>query len=134
MQVLIDTHILLWTLFNDDRLSKKARDIIEDPENEIYYSTASILEIGIKHRKNPKEIPFTSKDISDACLDAGIVNLAVFNKHAFQLDDLKKKENAPHHKDPFDLLMLAQSKRSRLMFLTHDQSFNYYEEDNIIVA
>lgn len=134
MQVLIDTHILLWTLFDDERLPKKAKEVIEDPDNEIFYSTASVLEIGIKHRKNPKAIPYSSKDISDACLDAGIQNIAIFNKHAFQLDDLKKKKNVPSHKDPFDLLMLAQSKRSRLMFLTHDHAFKYYDEDNIILV
>lgn len=134
MQVLIDTHILIWTLFNDERLSKIAREIVDNPDNEIYYSTASILEIGIKHRKNPKEIPYSSKDISDACLDAGFVNLAIFNKHAFQLDDLNKKDNTPKHSDPFDLLMLAQAKRSYLKFLTHDHAFEYYDEDCIILA
>ena len=134
MQILIDTHILLWALFNDERLSEDARGLIEDEENEIYYSTASLLEIGIKHRKNSIEFPFTSKDISDACLDAGFENLPIFNKHAFQLDDLNKKDNSPRHKDPFDLLMLAQAKRSRLKFMTHDHLFKYCDEDCIIVV
>ena len=108
--------------------------MIENEEDEIYYSTASLLEIGIKHRKNPKEFPFTSKDIADACLDAGFENLPIFNKHAYQLDDLNKEEKVPRHKDSFDLLMLAQAKRSRLKFLTHDHLLKYYDEDCLIIV
>lgn len=134
MQVLIDTHILIWTLLNDKRLPKKAREIIENPENDIYYSTASIWEIGIKHQKNPTLIPYTSKEISDACLEAGILNLPICDKHIIQLDSINKLENEPVHKDPFDLLMLAQAKRSYLFFMTHDHAFEYYDENNIILV
>lgn len=99
MQVLIDIHILIWSLFNDRRLPTKAREIIENPENDIYYSTASIWQIGIKYQKNPRSVPFTSKEISDACLEAGLINLPIFDKHIFQLDSLNKIDNMPIHKD-----------------------------------
>ena len=50
MRVLLDTHIILWALENNSKLPKKAREIIEDERNQIYYSTASVWEIAIKHK------------------------------------------------------------------------------------
>jgi len=134
MQILVDTHILLWLLFDDERLSKKAKDMIMDPENDIHFSTASIMEIDIKHQKNPKLIPYNAKDISDACIEADLINLPIFNKHIFQMSDLNKKEKAPKHNDPFDLILLSQAKRSYMKFLTHDHMFEYYDEDCIILV
>ncbi len=53
MKVLIDTHIAIWAVLNDPKLPERARDIILDRENEIFYSTASVWEIAIKHMLHP---------------------------------------------------------------------------------
>lgn len=53
MKVLIDTHIAIWAVLNDPKLTERARDIILDRENEIFYSTASVWEIAIKHMLHP---------------------------------------------------------------------------------
>ena len=58
MNVLLDSHILLWALTDDARLSEKARKIILDPENLIYFSAVSVWELTMKRLLYPKEIPF----------------------------------------------------------------------------
>ena len=57
MQILIDTHIAIWAVLDDPKLPKKAKDIIIDDRNEIFYSTASIWEITIKHMLHPDNAP-----------------------------------------------------------------------------
>ena len=54
MKILCDTHILIWFLTGDDQLSVKARAIIENEENEIYFSLVSVWEISIKHSRKPE--------------------------------------------------------------------------------
>lgn len=56
MKVLIDTHIAIWAVLNDPKLPERARDIILDRENEIFYSTASVWEITIKHMLHPDKL------------------------------------------------------------------------------
>ena len=134
MQILLDTHYLLWFLFGDRRITKDIENIISDPENDIFYSTASLWEIDIKHKKHPDLFPYTSKEIADECLNVNIENLPIFNKHIYQLNSLKKINNAPEHNDPFDLMLLAQAKRSRLLLLTCDHAFKYYDEECILLV
>lgn len=134
MQYIIDTHILIWFLLDDKKLPKEAKEIIQDEENEIYYSTASLWEIDIKHSKHPKATPFSSKEIADACLDANIENLPIFNKHIFQLNSIKTKKDSSKHEDLFDRIILAQAKRSGMMILTHGHMFKYYDENCIKIC
>lgn len=132
MQILLDTHYLLWYLFGDERIDSNIVEVISNPDNMIFYSTASLWEIEIKHRKHPDIFPFTSKDIADECLNVGIENLPIFNKHVYQLAKLNRKDNSPQHNDPFDTMLLAQAKRADLKLLTHDHIFEYYNEDCIL--
>ena len=56
MKILIDTHIAIWAVMNDSKLPERAKEIILDKENEIFYSTASVWEIAIKHMLHPDRI------------------------------------------------------------------------------
>lgn len=84
MKYLLDSHILIWALFADEKLSRETCEIINDPKNEIYYSVASVWEIGIKHSKS--------------------------QEHALAAEKLRRAENTPPHKDPFDKILIAQAK------------------------
>lgn len=134
MEILLDTHYLIWYLTDDSRITEEVKELISNPENNIYYSTVSLWEIEIKHKKHPDIVPFTSKIIADACLDCDIENLPIFNKHVYQLNKIKKKDNTPPHNDPFDLMLLAQSKRAGFVFLTHDHLLANYDYDFIYVV
>lgn len=133
MDILLDTNILIWALTDDPKLSNEARKMITNDSNDIFYSTISLFEIAIKHSKFPEIFPFTSREVFECALDANIDNIPLFNKHIFQLDTLKIKDNSKH-KDPFDMVLLAQAKRGNKIFLTHDQMLEDYEESFIKIV
>jgi len=132
MKILIDTHIAIWAVLNDPKLPERAKDIILDEKNEIFYSTASIWEITIKHMLHPDKIRMSGNLLETGCEDNGYIVLPVFNKHVSALETLKRPKDAPRHNDPFDRIMVAQAKSEDLMFLTHDSLIPYYKEPFII--
>ncbi len=67
MNVLLDTHILLWALGEDSRLSEKAKGIILDPCNVLYYSVISVWEVAIKHALHPDNVKLSGQEMSEYC-------------------------------------------------------------------
>ena len=132
MRVLLDTHIILWALENNVKLPDKARKIIEDERNQIYYSTASVWEIAIKHCIRPNDMIVDARLFEKGCEDNGYNVLPVYNHHTFALDSLKRPDNAPKHNDPFDRILICQSKTEGMKFLTHDSLLSAYNEECII--
>lgn len=86
----------------------------------------------IKHLIHPNDFLYDGKYLSDACNDNGYFALPILLPHIFTLSTLKKLENAPRHKDPFDQLLLSQAKAEGMKLLTHDSKIPYYDEDCII--
>lgn len=132
MNILLDTHELIWTLNDDPMLSDKAREYIMDPDNTIYYSTVSVWEVAIKHAIHPDNVTFSGKELVSYCNEAGFFNLPVYDKHVFAMETLKRPEDAPKHHDPFDRLLIGQAKSENMVFLTHDTLIPYYNEDCVI--
>lgn len=132
MKILIDTHIAIWAVLNDIKLSEKAKEILLDNKNEIFYSTASVWEITIKHMLHPDKIRMNGSLLGKGCEDNGYEVLPILNKHVSALETLKRQENAPKHNDPFDRIMVAQAKAEGMMFLTHDSLIPYYMKPFII--
>ena len=132
MNLLLDTHIAIWALNDDPVLSEKARDLILDPDNTIYYSTVSVWEVLLKHARRPDSIPFDEADFSAGCREAGFVPLGLADKHILAVHTLHRPENVKEHNDPFDRLLLAQAKVENLSFLTHDELIPDYDEKCII--
>ena len=132
MNLLLDTHIAVWALNDDPALSEKARELILDPDNTIYYSTVSVWEVLLKHSRRPDNIPFDEKDFSEGCREAGFVPLALADKHILAVRSLSRPEGVKEHNDPFDRLLLAQAKVENLSFLTHDELIPGYVEKCII--
>ena len=132
MNFLIDTHIAIWAVSDDPKLSKMAKDILIDEKNEIYYSTASIWEIIIKHMAHPEKVIIDGDTLAQSCEDTGFKVLPVLNRHAFALKDLKYPDDALWHNDPFDRIMIAQAKAEGMKFLTHDSLIPNYHESFII--
>lgn len=132
MRMLIDTHIAVWAVLNDPKLPQKAKDMLLDEDNEIFYSTASVWEITIKHMLHPDKLRMSGSLLEKGCEDNGYIVLPVFNQHVSALETLKRPENAPKHNDPFDRILVAQAKAENLMFLTHGSLIPYYGEPFII--
>ena len=77
MNILLDTHILLWALSNDGRLSKKARELIENTENRIFYSLVSLWEVELKRLAHPDAMPICAKELSQYCEQSGYQKLSI---------------------------------------------------------
>ena len=82
------------------KLPAKAKEMILDPGNSIYYSSVSIWEIAIKHAIHPDNVEFTGKELSGFCQEAGFLPVEVKDRHVFALETLKRPDNAPRHNDP----------------------------------
>ena len=128
MRLLLDTHILIWALADDPRLSEEARMLITDEDNTIYYSTISVWEVSIKHSIHPDNVSFTGKELADYCIEAGFINVEVKDPHVFELETLKRNEDTPKHNDPFDRLLISQAKAENMTLLTHDERLTEYGE------
>lgn len=128
MKLLLDTHILLWTLADDAHLSEKARELLENGENDIYYSIASIWEIQMKCLSHPGQMDFTAEQVFHYCEESGFYKLPVHETHIFHLRELRRAEHAPPHKDPFDKIMICQAAVENMLFVTHDHLIADYNE------
>lgn len=132
MKILLDTHIILWFLANDRQLSDKAKEIILDEKNDIFYSTASVWEITIKHMANPVKMRINGNKFAYGCHLAGFKMIPINDSHVALLETLKRPEDAPPHKDPFDRIMIAQAKAEGIYFVTHDSLLPYYGESCLL--
>lgn len=133
MNYLADTHILIWAIKDDVKLSVKARKLLLNKNNNIYYSFANIWEVAIKHALHKPNMTFSAQRFEELCRLAGYFPLETNYRHAYMVETLKYAENAPReHRDPFDRLLLAQAKFENMLFLTHDELIPYYNEPCVV--
>lgn len=131
MRLLLDTHIALWTILDDPRLSSTARRLIADPGNLKHVSTASIWEIAVKHAlaaRRPNLMPVSGATAKLKFAAAEFRFLAVSADHAAAIDDL-----ALHTTDPFDRLLVAQAQHEPLKLVTHDKRLAAYGDSVLLV-
>ena len=129
-ELLLDTHIILWAILNDARLTDKMRNYILNPDNQIYYSIASMWEAQIKYGR--KKLPISGIEFMHFCEQAGYHKLPVDDLHVKELAGLERDESAPSHNDPFDRILLSQAKAEGFTFLTHDPFFRGYNEPCVV--
>ena len=128
MKLLLDTHILLWALADDARLSAKARKLIEDPDNDICYSVVSPWEVQIKHELHPDDLKTDARELVGYCNEAGFRSIPLRSAHVVALGSLEREANAPAHKDPFDRIMICQASIEKMLFVTHDARIGEYTD------
>lgn len=116
---LIDTHILLWWIFNDPKLNQNSRRIIQNPSNKILVSSASAWEIATKHRigKLP-EAKELLEDYDGILQKARFDQLSITTAHALRAGLLPIQ-----HRDPFDRMIMAQSELEQIPVITYDPAF-----------
>lgn len=132
MDVLLDTHIVLWAVADTFKLPREVMELLESDANEVFYSVASVWEVAIKHKIHPEQMPVSEEAFVELCQKTGFVQLPIKNEHIFLLKTLERPATAPKHNDPFDRILLAQAKYEKLKLLTHDLLLPYYGEDCII--
>ena len=116
---LLDTHILLWWLFNDPKLDTQCRDIICDPKHRLFVSSASAWEIATKYRigKLP-EAKQLVEEYAQILSQAKFIELSITSAHAIRAGNLPIA-----HRDPFDRMIMAQAELEGLPVLTYDKAF-----------
>ena len=122
MKLLVDTHILLWMSGMSWRLPQKARGLLENIENEVFFSTISIWEIAIKSSL-PRFPDFSvdAEKLRRTLIDQGYLELPLMGEHAVAVGEL------PHiHGDPFDRILIAQSLVEGLSLITVDKTVARY--------
>ena len=121
MKFLLDTQIAIWVLIDDRRLSRRARAIVNDPQNQLLFSVLSIWEIAIKSRLRRPDFLYEPREIRRHLLEDGYEELPVLGTHAVLVDSL-----TPIHKDPFDRLLIAQAMVEGITLLTADATIAKY--------
>ncbi len=123
MRLLLDTHLLLWAVSAPDKLDATTRGLVEDPANEVLFSAASIWEIAIKAGLGRADFTVRPEVIAQAARDTGFSELPVRAAVAARVADLQ-----PHHRDPFDRLLVAQAMAELVLLYTVDPLLPPYTE------
>lgn len=115
---LLDTQIFIWWM-KDEKLKEDVTNILSDPANTIYLSTVSVWEMIIKKKIGKLKLP---KDWKTTIKDGRFEVLSINFEHALAVETLP-----PHHKDPFDRMLIAQSKVEDLILITSDPKMSKYK-------
>ncbi len=128
MNLLLDTHVALWAITDDARLTAKARDLILAPRATVWISACSLWEIAIKHGLGRGDMPVSGQVASDYFRQAGYRFLAIEPEHALAVETLPA-----HHQDPFDRLLVAQALVEPMRLITHDATVASYGDTIVLV-
>ncbi|HJX57879.1 MAG TPA: type II toxin-antitoxin system VapC family toxin [Thiobacillus sp.] len=115
MKLLLDTHVLLWAAGSPAQLPPAARALLEDLNNELVFSAASLWEIAIKRGLGRADFQVDARVLRRGLLDNGYLELPITSEHAVFIDSLPAI-----HKDPFDRILIAQATVEGITLLTAD--------------
>ena len=121
MQLLLDTHLLVWAMGQPERLDPALVRLLEDPVNTPVFSVASLWELVIKRGLDRPDFRLESPLLRQALLEAGWRELPVEAHHVLVVGQLPAL-----HRDPFDRLLLAQAQADGLLLITADQQLAQY--------
>ncbi|MBA2302293.1 MAG: type II toxin-antitoxin system VapC family toxin [Acidobacteria bacterium] len=122
MKLLVDTQCWLWMLADPDRLSARARRMLQRSDRELYLSAASAWEIAIKWSLGKLTLPADPVEYVPSRIEqSGVIPLPIKHVHAVHVARL-----APHHRDPFDRLLVAQATVENMVLLTGDRQLEPY--------
>jgi PIN domain nuclease of toxin-antitoxin system len=121
MKLLLDTHLLLWAAGEPQRLSKPARRLIDNPDNELLFSAASLWEVAIKRGLGREDFKVDARLLRRGLLDNGYHELPIISDHVVATESLPLI-----HKDPFDRILVAQATVEGITLLTMDSLVSQY--------
>ena len=121
MKLLLDTHLLLWAAGEPRRLSKAARALIDNPDNELLFSAASLWEVAIKRGLGRKDFKVDARLLRRGLLDNGYRELPILSDHVVATESLPLI-----HRGPFDRILVAQATVEGITLLTIDSLVSQY--------
>ncbi|MGD8291541.1 MAG: type II toxin-antitoxin system VapC family toxin [Desulfobacterales bacterium] len=127
MKYLLDTHAFLWFVTDDNKLSSKAKSIIQNSNNEVYFSAASAWEMSIKTKLGRLRLGGTLESFIIEQLTVNRLSpLAITVSHSLYTEKLPQI-----HKDPFDRIMISQSKVENMALITQDKEIRKYKVSTV---
>ncbi len=121
MKFILDTHVLLWAAGMPERLSRQAKALLSAPENELFFSAASLWEIAIKRGMGRDDFQVDARVLRRGLIDNGYTELVITSEHTVATENLPSL-----HKDPFDRLLVAQAAVEGITLLTADKQVAAY--------
>jgi PIN domain nuclease of toxin-antitoxin system len=121
MKLLLDTHLLLWAAGEPRRLSKQARALIDNPDNDLLFSAASLWEVAIKRGLGRRDFTVDARLLRRGLLDNGYSELPIISDHVVATESLPLID-----KDPFDRVLVAQATVEGVTLLTIDSLVSQY--------
>jgi len=119
VRLLLDTHAFLWWLADDAKLGPKARAAIADGRSVVFVSAASVWEIAVKRRAGKLDAP---GDVAEWIERCDFAPLSIDVEHAVAAAELP-----PHHRDPFDRMLVAQAQLEELTLVARDDAIDEYD-------
>jgi PIN domain nuclease of toxin-antitoxin system len=119
MNILLDTHVLIWWATDDPKLADPCRHMLIDPNNDVFFSSISIWEVAIKHAKGLLRLPPDLLRVSSQ--EAGLLEVAFSAAHAERVGDLPSI-----HGDPFDRALIAQALVHPFILVSQDEMIRRY--------
>ncbi len=133
-RLLLDTHVLLFSLAESSRLGQDARLLIASPENSVFYSPVSLWEVAIKHAKHPEDMPVSPDELLRYCIEAGYREAPLTSEQVCKLSSIDADPDSPIHSDPFDRMLICQAIAESMILLTCDTKMLAYENELILDA
>jgi PIN domain nuclease of toxin-antitoxin system len=123
MRYLLDTNVWLWSVLEPERLSRSGLEIFADLAQEMFLSAASAWEIAIKSASGKLRLPEPAATyVPRRTAEQGIRPLEISHHHALAVSQLP-----PHHRDPFDRLLIAQASLESMVLISSDPIFERYD-------
>ena len=130
MKYLLDTHTLIWSILDIEKLSPEVRNIIENPKNEIFVSGISFWEIAIKAQLG--KFNFGGIDIILIPYIAKDYGFNIISPDSYDFITYGELPQVEGHKDPFDRMLIHTAIRNDLIIISKDQWFKKYEEFGLL--
>lgn len=119
MRFLLDTHVLVWWAEEDEALPSTVRSALADPANDVFFSAVSTAELSIKSALGKLDV---AEHLLGTTPDESFAELPLTSRHAAVLAHLP-----PHHRDPFDRMLVAQALVEGLVLVTVDERVRAYD-------
>lgn len=126
MKLLLDTHAFLFAIADPHSLSTRVRKLLLDPEIKRWVSTVSVWEIAIKVQLGKLRMPSGRAFYLHQMIDLRAQTLPIELRHSLAVFDLP-----PHHRDPFDRMLIAQAREDGLILVSRDQALAAYDVETL---
>lgn len=125
MKILLDTHVLIWSLFDTKKLSQAQKKALTDHDNDIYVSVVSLWEISLKFGAGKLDLRKITPDQLPL-----IIAKSGFNQLSLEVDLAATFYQLPKmgHKDPFDRMLIWQAIHQNMIFMSHDSGISAYQK------